>query len=264
MPAVSWFIANSRSSPSSHPGHDLRNDHPRVLRRRKSRESQTDARQHPCPICAGPGGTRSGTGESGHEHTEVCRDQERSGQQIQRDKQFALVFTESELEQACQLRQPDGMPLQWGHLSKVFALPNRKERLVWLKKAAKHGWPADVFSRQIAGARRQGGRHGRGIKPPSSVADGLNQLARDGELWLRRLKVVVHFINEQAGGDSSPKDLAVALNTLVESRSKKDRQELLKELRPLIEQLADVMGRMRQSCTATTNRTCQRMLGNTK
>ena len=185
-------------------------------------------------------------------------------QQIRRDKQFAQIFSESELEQACQLRQPDGMPLQWGHLSKVFALPKRKERLAWLKKATKHGWPADVFSRQIAGARRQGGRHGRGIKPPSSVEDGLNQLARDGELWLRRLKVVVHFINEQTGGDSSPKDLAVALNTLVESRSKKDRQELLKELRPLIEQLADVMGRMRQSCTATTNRTFQRMLAKTK
>ncbi len=113
------------------------------------------------------------------------------------------------------------MPLKWGHLNKVFALPNRTQRLAWLKKAAKNGGPADVFSRQIAGARRQGGRHGRGIKPPSSVEDGLNQLAWVGELWLKRLNVVVDFINEKAESEAPCRELAGALEGLLEGQPTK-------------------------------------------
>jgi hypothetical protein len=98
------------------------------------------------------------------------------------------------------------MPLQWGHLNKVFALPTSEERLNWLKKAAKNGWSADVLSRQIASEIGRRGAHGRAIKRPDTIEDGLNQLAWDGELWLRLFDAIVELIDEIADAESPNND----------------------------------------------------------
>ncbi len=67
-------------------------------------------------------------------------------QHIRRDKQLASVFSKAELERACKLRQPNGMPLQLGHLQKVVSIANHEERQDWLARAAVNGWPADELS----------------------------------------------------------------------------------------------------------------------
>ncbi|MCA9072265.1 MAG: hypothetical protein KDA84_25235, partial [Planctomycetaceae bacterium] len=92
--------------------------------------------------------------------------------------------------------------------------------------------------------------YGRAIKRPYSVEDGLSQLVRDGELWLRRLEVVVEFINEKSDTESAGKNLADALEGLLESVvTKKQRKALLEDLRSVMEEFGDVLTRMRGVCT---------------
>jgi hypothetical protein len=169
-------------------------------------------------------------------------------QQIRRDKQFAEQFSLKDVERVCQLWQPDGMPLQWGHIAKVLAV-DPGERLMWLKRAAEHGWPADVRSRQIVKDRGARSGHGRSIQRPPTVEDGLDQLARDGDLWLRRYLLLVEQIDEEAGAERRSKTPGDALHALLETAdTRKERREWTKRLRPATEERAAVLVRLRDCC----------------
>ncbi len=178
----------------------------------------------------------------------IAEEQGIPAQHIRRDKQLASRFSKAELERACKLRQPNGMPLQLGHLQKVVSIADPDIRHDWLEKAAANGWPADELSRQIAGESENPRAHGRAIKQPTSVKEGLNQLVRDGNLWLGRLEKLVEFIDGQSEAKSSSKNLAVALEGNIGATSTK------KELGPAVEALGEVMTKMRKSCTPSIER----------
>jgi hypothetical protein len=172
-------------------------------------------------------------------------------QEIRRDKQFARLFSAEEVELVCQLRTPRGMPLQTGHVKKVLSIADRKERMRWLTKAAEEGWTADVLSKQITKAKGQTEAHGRSIKPPVSLEDGLEQLVREGELWLKRLTVLVELIDKKSGAEAPSRDVGVALERLLESIStKKERQRWRKQLGPRTQELGTVLDKMRGQSTS--------------
>src|SRR3954452_2913048 len=108
---------------------------------------------------------------------------------IRKARVFADKYTAGQLDELCRLRTPRGMPLPWRHVRQLLMLPPGESREVLQRKAAQRGWsleeliaaiPKKVRSGQT---RREGGRAFRGRR---TRADGLRQIVRHGDEWLRR------------------------------------------------------------------------------
>ena len=108
---------------------------------------------------------------------------------IRKARVFAARYTAGQLDELCQLRTPVGMPLPWRHVRQLLMLPPGEARNALQRKAAQRGWSLEELIAAIPKkvrreqTRREGGRAFRG---PRSLADGLRQVERHGEEWLRR------------------------------------------------------------------------------
>ena len=81
------------------------------------------------------------------------------------------------------------MPLAWSHVRQLLMLPPGEVRDALQRKAAEGGWgmedlvaaiPMKVRRKQT---RREGGR---AFRRPKTLVDGLRQIVRHGDEWLRR------------------------------------------------------------------------------
>ena len=81
------------------------------------------------------------------------------------------------------------MPLPWRHVRQLLMLPPGEGRDTLQRKAAERRWSLEelvaAIPKQVRReqTRREGGRAFRG---PRSLTDGLRQIERHGEEWLRR------------------------------------------------------------------------------
>lgn len=110
---------------------------------------------------------------------------------MRRARKFAREFTAEQLDRLCGLRRPNGLPLQWNHVVYLLTVENPAERLQWAEKAAKLGWTAPVLHGHIKASRGARVGHGRTIQLPRTLEEGLEQLARDADLWIKRSEVVI-------------------------------------------------------------------------
>lgn len=108
---------------------------------------------------------------------------------IRKARVFAARYTADQLDELCKLRNPEGMPLPWRHVRQLLMLMPGEGRDSLQRKAAERGWSLEELVAAIpkkvrrAQTRREGGRVFRG---PRSLADGLRQIERYGDEWLRR------------------------------------------------------------------------------
>jgi len=108
---------------------------------------------------------------------------------IRKARVFAARYTAGQLDELCHLRTPEGMPLPWRHVRQLLMLPPGEGRDALQRKAAERGWSLEELVTAIPKrvrreqTRREGGRAFRG---PRSLADGLRQIERHGDEWLRR------------------------------------------------------------------------------
>ena len=108
---------------------------------------------------------------------------------IRKARVFAARYTAGQLDELCKLRNPGGMPLPWRHVRQLLMLPPGEARDALQRKAAERGWSLEELIAAIPKkvrreqTRREGGRAFRG---PRTLADGLRQIVRHGDEWLRR------------------------------------------------------------------------------
>src|SRR4051794_36246836 len=108
---------------------------------------------------------------------------------IRKARVFAARYTTGQLDELCQLRTPEGMPLAWRHVRQLLMLPPGEERDAVQRKAAEGRWSLEELTAKIPRkvrlkqSRREGGRAFRG---PRTLADGLRRIKRHGDDWLRR------------------------------------------------------------------------------
>lgn len=119
---------------------------------------------------------------------------------LRRSKQFAELYSAkagtgdkgmSELDEVCNLRRPNGLPLHWGFLPYLMTVKDTKKRRQIAAKAAAQGWsPARLHAeiRQLEG-RSKG--HGRKVELPTTPMEGLLNILREGRLWLARSKRLI-------------------------------------------------------------------------
>ena len=119
---------------------------------------------------------------------------------LRRSKQFAELYSAktgtggsgmSELDEICNLRRPNGLPLHWGFLPYLMTVKGSRKRRQMAAKAAAQGWsPARLHAeiRQLEG-RSKG--HGRKVELPTTPVEGLLHILREGRLWLARSKKLI-------------------------------------------------------------------------
>jgi len=125
-------------------------------------------------------------------------------------------YTPDELEDLCQLRRPNGLPLHWGHVQQLITVPTKRIRRRLEREAAKEAWTSAelaVAVRQAIGRRRPA--HGRPMKRPATPGAGLLQLLADSSLWRRRCEVAVEEVEKAAQGRLS-RDLREQLDATLE------------------------------------------------
>ena len=108
---------------------------------------------------------------------------------IRKARVFAARYTAGQLDELCKLRSPEGMPLPWRHVRQLLMLPPGEGRDALQRKAAERGWSLEEVVAAIPKkVRREQTRRkgGRAFRCPMSLADGLRQIERHGEEWLRR------------------------------------------------------------------------------
>jgi hypothetical protein len=108
---------------------------------------------------------------------------------IRKARVFATRYTARQLDELCRLRTPQGVPLPWRHVRQLLMLPPGEDRDSFQRKAAEGGWSLEELTAKIPRkvrrqqTQREGGRAFRG---PRGLADGLRQIVRHGDEWLRR------------------------------------------------------------------------------
>jgi len=122
---------------------------------------------------------------------------------IRKARVFAARYTSGQLDELCQLRTPEGMPLPWRHVRQLLMMPPGEGRDKIQRKAAEKGWsleelvaaiPKKVRNNQT---RREGGR---AFRRPKSLADALRQIVRHGDEWLRRSSSKAWAADDWLGG----------------------------------------------------------------
>ena len=108
---------------------------------------------------------------------------------LRKIRQFADQYDKNDLEELCQLRKPDGLPLHWGYILYLLTLPwkpkaakRRRSRLQ--AEAARDGWTAPELYAEIKRRFPEQRRGSVGGRPRKSkrldwLVEKLNLLLRD-------------------------------------------------------------------------------------
>ncbi len=119
---------------------------------------------------------------------------------LRRSKQFAELYSSkagtgdkgmSELDEICNLRRPNGLPLHWGFLPYLMTVKGSKKRRQMAAKAAAQGWSPARLHAEIRELEGRSKGHGRKVELPTVPVEGLLHILREGRLWLARSKKLI-------------------------------------------------------------------------
>ena len=130
---------------------------------------------------------------------------------MRKARAFARLYSKREFNELCSLRRPNGLPLQWGHVTFLLTVVDKPLRTDLQRRAAEEGWTApelysDIRRRQSGGPRRQGGRP---VKVPATPTACLRQILTEGGPWLRRCQIMQKSLAGMRLGRKADRDLAV-------------------------------------------------------
>ena len=99
-----------------------------------------------------------------------------SAQQLAKTRAFARCYTETELDELCDTRNPDTeSPLHWAHVIQLLVLKDKRKRRKLQKDAARHGWGVRTLQHEVRKARgkdaESGGRPHKYSTKDATVAD---------------------------------------------------------------------------------------------
>ena len=106
---------------------------------------------------------------------------------LRKAKLFAEKYSEADLEELCELRNSDGLPLNWGHIIHFLRIGNPSKRKRLEGEASEKGWTQQELAVAVAetnGEKRSGG--GRKMKRPADPEGILQQLLSETRQWNRR------------------------------------------------------------------------------
>jgi hypothetical protein len=110
---------------------------------------------------------------------------------VRKLKRFATEYSVDELEALCQLRRPNGLPFHVGYVGYLLVINDKVERKKIQKQAAAEGWSAQTLAARIPSKyRRSTGGHGRPMQRPTSLSEGLSQIAEEAGRLSRRSEVL--------------------------------------------------------------------------
>ena len=124
--------------------------------------------------------------------TELAAAQKTNISTFRKERAFAAAYTDEELDELCDLRRPNGLPLEWGFIPYLLTIPSKAERREWQERAAKKGWNATEMYAEIRrdrGTDSTRGRGGRPITVPRTAEDQLRDMTMETERWLRRHEI---------------------------------------------------------------------------
>lgn len=116
---------------------------------------------------------------------------------VRRLRRFATGYSEVELDELCQLRRPNGMPLHVGFIAYLLIVTDKRERTKLQQRAAREGWSAAQLAAAVPKKFRGNSPHGRPMKQPSSLVAGLDQITDEAERLGRRAKMVMDTAKER-------------------------------------------------------------------
>src|SRR5581483_5360459 len=107
--------------------------------------------------------------------------------------------TPGEFAELLRLPTPDGTPLPWRVVRLLPSVPGRRRRWALARRAARRGWSAATFTRELRALR--GGPASAGGRPPRLDGEGpARQLVSACETWLRGLRVTIGALAESTSG----------------------------------------------------------------
>jgi len=150
---------------------------------------------------------------------------------MRRFKLFAKLYSAEQLEAFCKLRRPNGLPLHWGFVPYLLTIKNTETRTDMAVDAAKNGWSPARLHAEIRKLEGRPPGHGRRVELPKNPTDAIQQIVREGNLWLARAKKFV---------------VGLAPNKPASKTRRGDNKLDLSELTALLETVSSEIGRLRK------------------
>lgn len=150
---------------------------------------------------------------------------------LRRFKLFAKSYSAEQLDEFCNLRRRNDLPLHWGYLPYLLTVKNPKTRTEMAANAADNGWSPARLHAEIRKLEGRPPGHGRRVELPKNPTDAIQQIVREGNLWLARAK---KFVAELASTKPAPK-----------TRLGENKLDL-SELTALLETVSSEIGRLRK------------------
>ena len=136
---------------------------------------------------------------------------------VYKARNFAEKYSESEFQELCSLRRPDGLPLGCRHLIALLRIPEKRKRKSFQKRAAKEGMSVRELSRQISQWMGIGNDAGRQPKSPKTVEEAFMQAIAMSRKWNRWHQ---GFLGEDEPGEDRifladlPKEVAASMKQI--------------------------------------------------
>gem|GEM_PF-1949691 len=110
---------------------------------------------------------------------------------LRRFKLFAKSYSAEQLVEFCMLRRLNRLPLHWGYLPYLLTIKNPVKRTEMAANAATNGWSPTRLHAEIRKLEGRPPGHGRRVELPKNPTDAIQQIVREGNLWLARAKKFV-------------------------------------------------------------------------
>jgi len=150
---------------------------------------------------------------------------------LRRFKLFAKSYSAEQLVEFCMLRRLNRLPLHWGYLPYLLTIKNPVKRTEMAANAATNGWSPTRLHAEIRKLEGRPPGHGRRVELPKNPTDAIQQIVREGNLWLARAKKFV---------------VGLAPNKPASKTRRGDNKLDLSELTALLETVSSEIGRLRK------------------
>jgi hypothetical protein len=171
---------------------------------------------------------------------ELVKEHRQSQDTLRKARAFARAYSSRDLEQLCNRRRPNGLPLQWGHVVALLSVQNNQKRKEFERLAADQGWTAPLLRaeiRKLYVKRSQTGA-GRRVEIAKNPKAILQQILVDVPPWVARCQAIEKIVAP------SSDDTGLAGGKWPAAKRVEEACKLLKELSRSSSQLADQLAKI--------------------